>query len=272
MTQFNKNTLFSLFSLGMICVSAADAQACNRGGGGGYSRSSSYNQSYSQPSYSHNYVPSYNTSYSRPISHQNYSQPVSYSTPVIHPPTQQFSQPVQQQQFSQVSQQPQNFQQVPQQQQQFAQAPQQQQQAQSPPQHAQAPQQHVQAPQQVPTQVNAQQSAMQMLAAFGEEPTQQASTPIQPQGFNGVGTWNATLPNNAIVTLVMQEDGNFTWTAVNNGKQSTFQGSYNLTNSSLTLSRSNDSQKLDGALTFNGDSFTFKINGSNDNGLTFNRG
>jgi hypothetical protein len=255
-------------------AAASQVQACKGGGGGG-----GYSGGCSSSSYrGHNgFGSSSYGGYSAPVQRYapSYSTPAYYSQPqqVIHP------RPVQQQ-F--VQQAPQTIsvrpaQQISQQQQiapqQAAQAPQQQ----TSPQQ-QAPQQQVQQPQtQAP--VNAQISAQQALGGFAPP----AATPQQQQVQTPahVGNWTATLGNGATVQrcngatvrLSLQVDGNFNWVATNKtGSQSSFSGSYTVSNGSLILNRSNDSQQLGGAMTIsNTNAFSFKVAGSNAASINFSR-
>lgn len=120
----------------------------------------------------------------------------------------------------------------------------------------------------------AQRTALQLLADFASE--SQATAPSaeadQGLGFNRVGIWTATLSNGAVVQLNLQADNSFVWLASVNGKQSTFQGTYTMDGESLTLTRSNDNQRLAGSMTITAENaFTFKLNGTQDAGLSFAR-
>jgi hypothetical protein len=121
----------------------------------------------------------------------------------------------------------------------------------------------------------AQATALQMLSNFGGVPAQAPAPPAeggQGLGFNNVGTFVATLSNGAVVRLNLQANGAFVWLADSNGRQSTFQGTFNMNGQSLTLTRSNDGQQLAGSMSITGtDSFTFKLNGTQDAGLAFSR-
>ena len=81
------------------------------------------------------------------------------------------------------------------------------------------------------------------------------------------------MANGAQVQLVLNADGSFRWSATSqSGKASTFAGNYTLNGGSLTLVRSNDQQKLSGAVAVSGNqSFTFRPSGANDKGLNFVR-
>jgi hypothetical protein len=135
------------------------------------------------------------------------------------------------------------------------------------------------APQSQPAQAGqtggAQVTALQLLSNFSGESAQAPAPPAeggQGLGFNNVGTFVATLSNGAVVRLNLQANGAFVWLADSNGRQSTFQGTFNMNGQSLTLTRSNDGQQLAGSLTVTGaDSFTFQLNGTQDAGLAFSR-
>jgi len=109
-----------------------------------------------------------------------------------------------------------------------------------------------------------------MLASFGGEPAPQPQA-AEPAANGRVGTWTANLPNKATVQLNLQADGSFNWTANLNGKTSQFSGNYSFDGDKLTLTRA-DGQKLSGQMLNTGaNNFTFKLDGSKDNGLTFAR-
>ena len=117
-----------------------------------------------------------------------------------------------------------------------------------------------------------------LLALGGFAPPQTAThdaavqaLPTQQQTFTG--SWTANLSNGARVQLLLQADGSFSWTAVNkDGQSSSFQGTYSMDNSSLSLSRSSDGQKLSGNLT-NSDAnkFSFKLSDAQASSLDFVR-
>ena len=86
-----------------------------------------------------------------------------------------------------------------------------------------------------------------------------------------IGTWQATTPNNASVTLSLSGDGSFQWVAENNGKTSRFAGTFTISAGKMTLSRSSDNQKLIGQFVFSGNRFNFKLDGAKDSGLDFTR-
>lgn len=121
-------------------------------------------------------------------------------------------------------------------------------------------------------------SALQALGGFA--PPQAESTAAAPQAQTvpattpaHVGTWSASMPNGARVQLTLNPDGSFSWSAINStGNASTFQGSYQFDGTSLTLNRSNDSQKLSGAVTFtSAGAFNFKLSDSQAGSLAFTR-
>lgn len=119
--------------------------------------------------------------------------------------------------------------------------------------------------------VDAQQSALQALGGFA--PPQTAVQPTVSAQLTLAGSWTASLPNAARVQLVLQADGNFSWTAINkDGQSSIFQGSYVIENGSLSLTRSNDGQRLNGSMTLNGENtFTFKLSSAQSSSLDFVR-
>ena len=121
-------------------------------------------------------------------------------------------------------------------------------------------------------------SALQALGGFA--PPQAESTAAAPQAQTvpavtpaHVGTWSASMPNGARVQLTLNPDGSFSWSAINSaGNASTFQGSYQFDGTTLTLNRSNDNQKLAGALTFtSAGTFNFKLSDAQAGNLAFTR-
>ena len=121
-------------------------------------------------------------------------------------------------------------------------------------------------------------SALQALGGFA--PPQAESTAAAPQAQTvpaatpaHVGTWSASMSNGARVQLTLNPDGSFSWSAINSaGNASTFQGSYQFDGTTLTLSRSNDNQKLAGALNFtSAGTFNFKLSDAQAGNLAFTR-
>ncbi len=242
MTLSTKTLLAATMTLAALAV-AQDVQAgCHgrRGGYGGGYRGHYINRSSHYPSYPSGYG-------------YGYSQP---APPISTLPPQQIAP---QQQFA--PQQP-----VGQPQQQFA--PQQQitQPQTAAPQQQTAPQQTAPAPAQTG---NVQLTALQALGGFA--PPQ--SAPVQTQTPANVGNWTATLGNGANVRLILQADGNFSWSATNKaGAASSFSGRFTMGNGSLTLIRGNDSQRLEGTMTNNGqNAFSFKVAGNNAAAINFTR-
>ncbi|TWT87663.1 hypothetical protein Mal64_32050 [Pseudobythopirellula maris] len=231
-----KNLTFAATLTALLASLASPVLACGGGGGGGY-RGGGYN--------------GYRGGYSRPA----YSAPVRrvYSQPA---PVQQ---PIQQQFAGQPQAAPQQF--APQQQatQQLPPAPQAQPVAQQPAQQA-APANAAQG--------TAAQSALALLASMGGQSPAPAAAPAAGQ----VGVWTATLSNGTTVRLELGANSNFSWTAIKDGKASSFQGSYSVANGQLVLVRSTDQQQLRGAWTaLASGGFNFRLDGGKDNGLNFAR-
>ncbi len=149
----------------------------------------------------------------------------------------------------------------------------------------QSVQQQVQAapaqPQQAPTapvgnsaQADASRSAADMaLEALLGNGTQNAAPVSQesiPTASVPTGDFSASISNGAQVQLSLRADNSFVWIATKSGKQSSFQGSFSLAGSDLTLVRS-DSQKLTGTLTQTASGFQLKLTGQTDAGLSFVR-
>lgn len=86
-----------------------------------------------------------------------------------------------------------------------------------------------------------------------------------------VGNWSVALPGNQAISLMLNNDNTFNWTATKEGKSSSFQGQYRLEGERLTLVRSNDLQQMVGNWTGDGTNFTFKLDGATTSGLAFSR-
>lgn len=283
----------TLLTVAVVCgslVASFDAAtACGRRGGssrgvsyGGYSRVSSYSH-YARPSYSH-------------VQPQVISpvQPVQQLAPTpgvapVQPVNPELAQPQVAPQQPIAPGQPQQPQVAPQTQPAGVQnpttIPQQQ-----PLQPVSAPTQTVNPQQQAPAQAapqqaapqapaNAQVSALQALGGFAPPAAtpQQAApqTPAAPEVQTPVyvGNWTASLGNGAKVTLTLNADNTFSWSATNgSGVASTFSGSYSVADGSLTLNRSNDNQSLAGQMTQNdSNAFSFKVAGNNAAAISFAR-
>ena len=126
-------------------------------------------------------------------------------------------------------------------------------------------------------------SALQMLASLTLDPVAEVDTAsnvasipefsaAKPAIANAnIGTWKVSLPGNQSVELILNENGQFTWTATKAGAANTFSGTYQLENAQLTLVRANDQQQMRGAWTASENGFTFKLDGATTGGLAFTR-
>ncbi len=115
---------------------------------------------------------------------------------------------------------------------------------------------------------NATESALQAL--MGD--TAPAAQPVTAApGAAPVGEFSATLTNGTSIRLSLRADGSFNWVATKGDKVSTFQGTFAFGGSSLTLNRSSDSQKLEGALALTASGFKLQLGGQNAEGLNFVR-
>ena len=121
-------------------------------------------------------------------------------------------------------------------------------------------------------------SALQALGGFAPPHAESAAAAPQSQSVPNVapgyvGNWTASMSNGARVQLALNADGTFSWSAVNSaGNASTFQGSYLFDGTTLTLNRSNDNQKLAGAMTFtSAGTFNFKLSDAQAGSLAFTR-
>lgn len=119
-----------------------------------------------------------------------------------------------------------------------------------------------------PTQrtVTPQQSALRALGAFAPAAPTNTATPA-----HFVGSWKASVGNGAAVSLTLSANGQFEWTATNNGADSRFSGRYSVENGNLNLTRSNDNVQLIGAMKQTANGFSFKVNGTNAAAITFSR-
>jgi len=125
--------------------------------------------------------------------------------------------------------------------------------------------------------MDAQQSALQALGGFAPPDVVAAQAATDPQAapqMSLAGVWTAQLANGSRVQLSLQADGNFSWTAVNkDGQSSVFRGTYTIHNGSLSLTRGNDGQKLDGTMTLTSDNtFSFQLTAAQSASLNFVRG
>ena len=123
-------------------------------------------------------------------------------------------------------------------------------------------------------------TALQMLASITVDEVMSDAVAVQIPEFTAlaspsisdhVGTWTVSLPGNQSLTLVLNDDNTFAWTAVKEGTSSSFEGQYRLENERLTLVRSNDLQQMSGSWKGEGSHFTFKLEGATNSGLGFVR-
>jgi hypothetical protein len=121
-------------------------------------------------------------------------------------------------------------------------------------------------------------SALQALGGFAPPLAENNAAAQQAQTISAatpahVGTWSASMSNGARVQLTLNPEGTFSWSAINSaGNASTFQGSYQFDGTTLILNRSNDNQKLAGALTFtSAGTFIFKLSDAQAGSLAFTR-
>lgn len=266
MKRLHKLFVASALTVSTVATSVTPAVACGGRGGGGYrggfrgGYSAAPARSYPSGGYS-SYAPS---RYAQPAFSQPSFAPAPSPQPRFAP---QPSQPT-------PAGTPRPQQQQPQQQQQ-----------QQPQQQQQQPQQQQQQPSPTANSgSSARQNALQML--LGTTPSKPAQqTPSESTGMPEfqpapatsapahVGTWTATLPNKASISLQLEKDGSFVWSARNQkGQSSQFAGRFRVDGGELTLIRQ-DNQQLSGRLTMSGNNaFTFKLDSAKDNGLQFSRG
>ncbi|EAQ79162.1 SRPBCC family protein [Blastopirellula marina] len=238
MTRSTKNivTLIAVIALVVSLSTQSEAGGCHSSRGGhGFSQSLHHNQLRSQYQHQHTYRRPTYVAPRQPI-----APPQQFSQQPISQPGQPFD-PGQPQQ----------------------QAPQGQSFAQGQPQ----PQQQAPAAQPQPAapttgSANAEISALEALGGFAP-PQAESTTPVAENNAlpAHVGRWSSTLGNGARIQLDLNANGSFNWSAANkDGGTSSFQGTYEITNGSLTLIRSTDNQKLAGSLETNGnDAFSFQL-------------
>ncbi|MCC9607914.1 hypothetical protein LOC68_02700 [Blastopirellula sp. JC732] len=259
MTTTTKNIVTLIAVAAIVVAFSTQSEAGCHGHGGGHG---GFSVSIHRPSYN-SYQPRYQPTYRQPT----YSQPNYVNTPPNSIPPQQFPQqqfPQQGQPFAQgqPQQQGQPFAQgQPQQQgQPFAQGQPQQQQRIA--QQQQAPQQRQAATPQTQAPASAETSALEALGGFAP-PQSEETTPVATNSElpTHVGRWSATLSNGARIQLDLNDNGSFTWSAINkDGKASSFEGSYQVNSGSLTLIRSDNNQSLAGSLETSGsNAFSFKL-------------
>ncbi len=248
---------------GLVLASAvpADAGCHSRSSGHSYGSSHSSHQVYSRPIHS---VPVYQPHvHSKPVYQQPvYQQPV-YQQPVYPQPTYPQSQPVYSPTQPQYGSVPPTVTVSSQQSYPVNAAP-----------VNAAP---VNAAPVNPAIMNAQQSALQALGGFAPPEAVAAQAATDPQAapqMSLAGVWTAQLANGSRVQLSLQADGNFSWTAVNkDGQSSVFQGTYAMQNGSLSLTRGNDGQKLEGTMTLtSANTFSFQLTAAQSASLDFVRG
>jgi hypothetical protein len=99
--------------------------------------------------------------------------------------------------------------------------------------------------------------------------TAQPASPAQQPA--PIGEFSASLTNGTTIRLSLRADGSFSWVATKGDKVSTFQGTFAFGGTSLTLNRSNDSQKLEGSLAMTAGGFKLQLGGQNAEGLNFVR-
>ncbi len=108
------------------------------------------------------------------------------------------------------------------------------------------------------------QSALDALAAF-------TGGAVEPNTQPHLGSWNASVASSQ-VTLTLNADGTFRWAADASGKASSFEGTYQLADGRLTLTRA-DRQTLAGSWSVeNAGGARFRLAGATDAGLLFTRG
>jgi hypothetical protein len=120
---------------------------------------------------------------------------------------------------------------------------------------------------------DAQSSALEALGGFAAPAPSEAPTQAASEQPSYVGEWVASLANGSRVQLSLKSDGNFQWTAANkDGKASSFQGSFTISDGSLSLARSSDNQKLSGSMATTGpNGFSFQLAGAKAPALEFVR-
>jgi len=86
------------------------------------------------------------------------------------------------------------------------------------------------------------------------------------------GSWKANPAKGIQIELTLRNDKTFTWKFTANGKAQNFSGKYELSETSLVLTRE-DGESMDGALERNANGFKFRMKDAEaeDPGLTFSR-
>ncbi|MCM2373261.1 hypothetical protein [Aporhodopirellula aestuarii] len=135
---------------------------------------------------------------------------------------------------------------------------------------------------------NTEASALQMLASLsgGGAPTRQSAsassasipefgtvasaTQASPTAPH-IGTWTVSLPGDQSVSLILNEDNSFTWSATKGGSTKSFNGQYRLSENKLSLVRASDLQQMQGSWTASANGFIFKVDGDTTGALNFSR-
>ncbi|EMI54562.1 hypothetical protein [Rhodopirellula sallentina] len=86
-----------------------------------------------------------------------------------------------------------------------------------------------------------------------------------------VGTWTVSLPGDQSVSLILNDDSTFTWSATKGGSTKSFNGEYRLDNDRLSLKRASDLQQMQGSWTASANGFVFKVDGDTTGSLNFTR-
>lgn len=135
---------------------------------------------------------------------------------------------------------------------------------------------------------NSEASALQMLASLSgnagstqSAPVTQSSIPEFGQLASAtqatadtpahVGTWSVSLPGDQSVSLTLNDDNTFTWSATKGGSTKSFNGQYRLSNNRLSLVRASDLQQMQGDWTSSANGFVFKVDGDTTGALSFTR-
>ena len=87
-----------------------------------------------------------------------------------------------------------------------------------------------------------------------------------------IGSWKANPAKGVQIELTLRNDKTFTWKFTANGKVQNFSGKYELTDTSLVLTRE-DGEAMDGTIEHNANGFKFRMKDAetDDPGLTFSR-
>ena len=103
------------------------------------------------------------------------------------------------------------------------------------------------------------------------EPEATDETPVKKEDL--IGTWVSDRGDQGVITLTLNEDGNYTWDYQGKGVQDTFKGTYSVGSNILTLVDKTGNPMVGNVKLSSANQFNFKLTGggTNDPGLDFKK-